>query len=448
MSGSICPLEWRYGSTEMRKVFSRRNIVDKYIAVEAAILKGLEEAGLAPSGCWSKVESLKGVLDPAEVDRLESRIGHDIAALAEIISSRIGEPCGRFVHLGATSYDIVDTAWALILSEALELTRARLIEVIKLLVSLVEKYRDTIVVGRTHARHALPITFGFKMANYAYELTRSLPRLRELDERVVRSKISGAVGTMAGWLKQGLIVENTASSHLGLEPHLITTQVAPRDGFAEVIADLAILASQLERLSLEVRELMRDEISEVYIDTGEVGSSAMPHKRNPSVPERVCGLSRVIRGLLVSSMENIALMHERDLTNSSSERVIMPHVFLIIDQMLLDTISILRGLRVDEVSASRNLELTQGRIMSECIMVKLVLRKGYSRIQAHELLRKLSRTSIWENKHLREILVENGLYDDEIGECFDYSKYLGNYSELIDRVLKYVREQIEAGVRN
>ncbi|ACL10856.1 adenylosuccinate lyase [Desulfurococcus amylolyticus] len=445
MSGSICPLEWRYGSTEMRRVFSRRNIVDTYIAVEAAILKGLEEAGLAPSGCWSKVESLKGTLDPAEVDRLESRIGHDIAAIAEIISNRIDEPCSRFVHLGATSYDIVDTTWALILGEALKLTRARLIEVIKLLASLVEKYRDTIVVGRTHARHALPITFGFKMANYAYELTRSLQRLRELNERVVRSKISGAVGTMAGWLKQGLIVENTASSHLGLKPHLITTQVAPRDGFAEVIADLAILASQLERLSLEVRELMRDEISEVYIDTGEVGSSAMPHKRNPSVPERVCGLSRVIRGLLVSSMENIALMHERDLTNSSSERVIIPHVFLIIDQMLLDTISILRGLRVDEVSTSRNLELTQGRIMSECIMVKLVLRKGYSRIQAHELLRKLSRESIRENKHLREILMENGLYDDEIGECFDYSKYLGNYSELIDRVLKYVREQIEVG---
>jgi len=442
----VCTFEWRYGSNEMREVFSREHIIGKMVEVEAAIMKGLEAAGLAPEGCWEKTLSTAKYVEPEEVDALERRLGHDVVALVTVVSSKLGEPCGKYVHLGATSYDVVDTAWALVLREALAIVKKKLKTLIELMIELSRKYQDVLMVGRTHGKHALPITFGFKLANYVYELSRSYERIEEVEGRVVQGKIAGAVGTMAGWFGRGLTVEEVALNHLGLKPHAISTQVAPRDGFAELISALAILGSQLDRFALEVRELMRDEIAEVFISSGEVGSSAMPHKRNPSIAERVCGLARVLRGLLITALENIPLMHERDLTNSSAERVLIPHAFLVIDQMLEDAVAIASRLEVDEASMRRNLELTKGNIMSECLTSKLVILGGIPRVEAHEILRKLSRESFEKGLSLKEVFIKSDvgktLPAEEIDECFDYLKYLGNYRELIERAVSYAKKAL------
>jgi len=442
-STSICPFDYRYGSEEMRNLLKREGILRKFIEVEAALMKALEETGFAPRGCYEVLSKCAYSIMPEEVDELEAKLGHDVASLATLIAERCGE-CSKYVHLGATSYDIVDTAWALIIRDAVKLIKRRLRIVVDALMELSMKYRDTLMVGRTHGQHALPITLGFKLANYVYELSRSYERFCELEKRVVRGKVSGAVGTMAAWGQKGPKVEEVALSTLGLRPHAITTQVAPRDGYAELVAAIAILASQLDRLALEVRELSRNEIGEIYIATGRVGSSTMPHKRNPTIAERVSGLARVCRALVVTALENIPLMHERDLTNSSSERFLIPHALLTIDQMLIDTQRMLSTLGVDEAAMRRNLEMSKGTIMAECLMIKLVLKAGVPRHKAHSMLSDLARQALAEGRKFRDVVagseVGKLLSSEDIEECFNYSRYLGSYDFLINRSLTYAKE--------
>ncbi len=441
----VCPLDWRYGSEEMRRLFTVEELVRKYIEVEVAMMAGLEEAGLAPRGCAEALLECSRGLSASEVYAREAVLGHDIASLAYILGEKCGE-CGRYAHLGATSYDVVDTAWALVLREALGIVRRKLAEVINELSRLAVEHRDTLMIGRTHGQHALPITLGFKLANYVYELSRSYERLRETERRLIRSKISGAVGTMAGWLGRGLLVERAASERLKLEPHAITTQVAPRDGFAELVADLAILASQLDRFALEVRELSRTEIGELYESGARVGSSAMPHKRNPVTAERISGLARIARSLCVAALENVPLMHERDLTNSSSERILVPHALLVADQMLEDALKLLRVLAIDREAMLRNLALTRGAIMTEALVVRLV-EKGVPRHLAHKALVEVSRTVesgvALEEAVLRHELLSKYLSPEEVREALDPSKYLGNCRELIDRAVEYSRRALE-----
>ncbi len=440
----ICALEYRYGSEEMRCIVSRENFVRKLIEVEIALLGALADAGLAPRHCEEIVKRCASNIDPKDVDRLEQSIGHDIAALAILMAERCGE-CGKYVHLGATSYDIVDTAWSLVLREALSLIKRRLASIIEKLATLADRHRHTLMVGRTHGQHALPITLGFKFANYVYELSRSLERLIECEKRVIRAKISGAVGTMAAWGSKGFVVEQGVCRRLGLDPHIISTQVAPRDGFAELASVLAILASQLDRFAIEVRELSRPEIDELVEGVERVGSSTMPHKRNPVISERISSLAKVMRSLVIATLENVPLWHERDLSNSAAERIVIPHMLLVMDQMLLDFEKLLNVLKAKPENMVKNLEVTRGLIASECLMIKLVER-GYPRHEAHALLMKLSKRVYEEGKHFREVVSEalrNVLSDEDVDACFDYSRYLGMANELIDRAIDYARKILE-----
>jgi len=436
-----CVFDWRYGSNEMRNLFGLESIVKRYIDVEVAIMKGLEEAGLAPKGCAEKIRVCAETIKPEEIYERETVLGHDIASLAYILGEKCGE-CGRFVHLGATSYDIVDTAWALIIRDALAIIKTRLWRVVEKLIEFSKKYENVVMAGRTHGQHAVPITLGFKFANYVYEFSRSLERICECEKRVVRSKISGAVGTMAAWMGKGLIVESTASKELGLEPHTISTQVAPRDGFAELVSNLAILASQLDRFALEVRELSRTEIGEVYEAVKRVGSSTMPQKRNPVTAERISGLAKIARSLTIAALENIPLMHERDLTNSSSERVLIPHIFMVLDQMLVDMEKLLNTIHIDEEAMRKNLLLTKGAIMAEALMVKLV-EKGMARHEAHKLLSELASRVGEEDFYtilVKDSRVLSYLTTEEIRELMKYENYLGNYRELIHRSISYAQK--------
>lgn len=438
----ICPFTYRYGSVEMKKTLERSNILRKFIEVEAALMKALETIGIAPKECYKKVLGTVSEIRPEDVDELEKVIGHDIASLAILIAKHCNE-CGKYVHLGATSYDIVDTAWALIVRDALGIIKSRLRKIIEKTIELTIKHQDTVIVGRTHGQHALPITFGFKLANYIYELSRSYERLCELEKRVLRCKMSGAVGTMAAWGDKGLHVESMVSQVLQLEPHVIATQVAPRDGFAELISALAILASQMDRLALEVRELSRPEIAELDIACTKVGSSTMPHKRNPIVAERISGLARIARALVTIALENIPLMHERDLTNSSSERFLIPHALLVIDQILIDTYNMLNALKINEEAMKKNLELNKGVIASECLMVKLVLKANIPRHEAHTLLVNLSNKALNEKRSFKEVIFESNIASlltrKDIEECFNLNSYLGSYKQLIYRAINYAR---------
>ncbi len=441
----VCVFEWRYGSREMRELFTAESIVKRYIRVEVALVKGLEEVGVAPTGCSERVAECAERVSARSVYELERAVGHDIASLVLLLEEACGE-CGKYVHFGATSYDIVDTAWALIVRDALGILKEKLRRVIKLLAEYAEKYADLVVVGRTHGQHATPVTLGFKFANYAYELARSYERLVEAEKRVVRLKLTGSVGTMASWGERGLVIERAVSRELCLEPHLITTQVAPRDGFAEIASTLAILASQLDRLALEVRELSRTEIGELYEAVERVGSSAMPHKRNPVIAERISGLARVVRGLVVTALENIPLMHERDLTNSSSERVLVPHLFLTLDQMLEDTVRLLEVIRVDSEAAERNLKLTRGAIYSELLVTRLV-EKGWPRSKAYYKVMEATR-SIKPGETLLEAVLRDpelsaAFTRDELVEIMNPKWATRVVRTLTERAVNYVKRVLE-----
>ncbi|MEM1829012.1 MAG: adenylosuccinate lyase [Desulfurococcaceae archaeon] len=443
----VCVFEWRYGSPEMRQIFTLPNMVNIYIKVERALMKGLVEAGIAPPHCVEEFDRCSANIGPWEIYEKEKTLGHDIAAMTYILGDRCGE-CGKYVHLGATSYDVVDTAWALLIKDALGIVKRKLGAIIERLMNMSNTYIDAVEPGRTHGQHAVPITFGFKFANYVYELTRSYERLVEIEKRIVRAKMSGAVGSMAAWGDKGLLIERAVSHELGIEPHIISTQIAPRDGFAELIAVLAILASQLDRFALEIRELSRPEINELYESSPRIGSSTMPHKRNPVISERISGLAKVMRGLVVTALENIPLMHERDLTNSSSERILIPHAFLTIDQMLNDMARLLDILYVNTEAGRRNIEITKGLIYSELLMVKLV-EKGWPRHKAHSKIMDISR-SIGEGETLvdavmRDPELSNYFSRDELIKLLRPENYLGCIKDLVKRTLEYAKNVLRQG---
>ncbi|MET1101543.1 MAG: adenylosuccinate lyase [Pyrodictiaceae archaeon] len=448
VSDRVCALEWRYGSSEMRRLFTQENIVKTMARVEEAILEGLVEAGIAPRRALEELRRAKPP-SPEEVYEEEKRIGHDVASLVFLLGRRAGGEASRWIHYGATSNDVVDTAWALILREALSILKSKLSRIISILSDYAEKHSSTIMVGRTHGQHALPITLGFKLANYVYELSRSYERICCLEKRLLRAKIAGAVGTMAAWGDKGLIVRDVASRSLGLEPHVITTQVAPRDGFAELVSALAIMASQLERLALEVRELARPEIGEVWEDRGgRIGSSAMPQKANPVTAERIAGLSRLLRGLVSSAIENIVLWHERDLSNSSYERIMIPHAILVADQVLEDAISLLSRLRLDEERMRRNLELTRGAVMAEALL-GLLVKAGMSREEAYRLVKELtSRMAKTGRSLLEEALsdprITRLVSRKELEEGLDPSNYLGQAERLVSDAVEYSRRVLSS----
>ncbi|MEM1526815.1 MAG: adenylosuccinate lyase [Ignisphaera sp.] len=441
MLDKICVLDWRYGSEEMKSLFKAESIVKRYVAVEKALIYGLAKAGIAPNECVNVVEVCSENVSAEEVYAKEKELGHDIASLAYLLGEKCGE-CGKYIHLGATSYDVVDTVWALIINEALSIVMKKLKKIIEVLSDMAVKHRKTLMVGRTHGQHALPITFGFKLANYVYEFARSYERLCECRKRIVKGKISGAVGTMAAWGSRGLFVEKYAMEYLDLEPHAISTQVAPRDGFAELVANLAILGSQLDRFALEVRELSRPEIGEVYESAKRVGSSTMPHKRNPVIAERISGLAKILRSMVMVALENIPLMHERDLTNSSSERILIPHVFLVADQMLIDMEKLLSVLYVDEEAMKRNLGLGKGAIMAEAVMVKLV-EKGIPRHLAHKKLQEIAIAVGGDEDFLEKLLKDEEISKlfthEELKNIIDYDNYVGQSENLIERSIAYAK---------
>jgi adenylosuccinate lyase len=434
----ILPIDTgRYGTPEMRRVFEEETRVQKMLDVEAALALAHSQVGNIPRKDAEKIAATASLqhVKLTRIKAIEKEIKHDIAALVRVLAEACG-PSGAYVHLGATSYDIVDTANALQLKDAMDIIEKKLSCFKSILQEKTSQYKSTVMVGRTHGQHALPITLGFKFAVWTCEISRHLQRLSDCRERVLVGKISGAVGTQAGLGEHAMRIQELVMKRLGVRAAEISTQIVQRDRYAELVCLLALIASSLDNFATEIRELQRPEIGELFESfeaEKQVGSSTMPHKRNPETCERVCGLARIVRSLVIPALENVTTWHERDLTQSSAERFIFPEACILVDYMLHLMSNIVANLRVDEQRMLRNMALTQGRTMSEAVMMALT-RKGVNRQEAHELLRKLTIKSELEKRHFKEILLEDKfvcskLSEQEIDAALNPKNYLGTAVE-------------------
>jgi adenylosuccinate lyase len=428
----------------MLKIFEEETRIQKLLDVEAALALAHAEVGNIPWRDAEKIASMASTkyVKVERVKAIEKEIKHDIASLVRALSEVSGTS-GAYVHLGATSYDIVDTANALQLKGAIDLIEKKLEELKVVLQKQAGRHRETVMIGRTHGQHALPITLGFKFAVWGYEVNRHIERLNECKKRVLVGKISGAVGTQAGLGEHAEQIQNLVTKRLGLRPAEISTQIAQRDRYAELACIYAMIASTLENFATEIRELQRPEIGELFEAfeaSKQVGSSTMPHKQNPETCERVCGLARIVRSLSAPALEDMVTWEERDLTQSSAERFIFPESNILLDYMLSLMCNIIANLRVDKERMLQNLGLTQGRAMSEAVMMALT-KKGVDRQEAHELLRKLAIQSALEKKNFKQVLLEDKFVSGklsvkEINQALNPKNYLGTAVKQAEKFAK------------
>ncbi len=392
----------------MKSIWDEENKIRLMIRVELALLKSLAKHGFVSS---KEVEELEKKCETVKVDRIkeiEAEIKHDIMALVKAMSEVAEGDAGKWIHFGATSNDIIDTATALQLRDSLTLIKEKLVELLRELVKKAKEHIDTICLGRTHGQAAIPTTYGFRFAVWASEIMRHLERLSEVEKRVVVGQITGAVGTQAAYGDMGESIEAEAMQYLEIKSVDIATQIIPRDLYGEYVMFLAGIATTLEKFATTIRVLQRTEVGELEEEFGEkqVGSSTMPHKRNPITAEQICGIARVVRGFIGPALESTILWEERDLSNSSAERIILPEVSVLVDHILTQTIRVIQKLTVNEKRVRENMERLKGLNMAESVMIALT-KKGASRQEAHEIVRKASMRAYGEDKGLIEVLLED-----------------------------------------
>jgi len=449
----ISPIDTgRYGSREMRKIFDEEFRLQVVLDVEAAVAYAHSKVGNMPKVAADEI-SRKANTKYVKIQRCEEidkSIGHDLMARVIALTEVCEKEGKRWVHFGLTSADVEDTATGLQFKKALEIIEQDLIDLSKILLGLIKKYRRSVMVGRTHGQHMGVTTLGFKFAVWSREIARHIERLNEIKERVLVGKIMGAIGTGAGLGEKAIEIQKIALEKLDLKPADMVTQVIQRDIHAELISFLSLVACSLDKIALEVRNLQRTEIMELmepFEAKKQVGSSAMPAKRNPVKSERICSLAKLMRSLVIPAYENIPLWHERDLTNSANERFLFSSGFIILDEMLKRTKDVLKGLVVNEENMKKNLELTGGLILSERVVNKLV-EKGMNRQESHELVRKCSMQALSQNSAFKNALKDNReisstITDEEIDDCLDYNKYLGVTQELIDNTIGTTEKEIK-----
>ena len=374
----------RYTPPAIRAVWSDQHKFELWLRIEVLVCEAWASLGRIPESALPQIR--KGTFDPTKIAEVESRVGHDVIAFLTVLNESIGQPAARYVHLGMTSQDLNDTAMAVQMLESARIIQRDLEAVREAAADLAIKHRRTLMAGRTHGIVAEPITFGFKVAGWVAELDRSIARLEKAAEEAAVGRVSGAVGTHATIDPR---VEEHVCSELGLKIDPVSTQVVARDRHSTFMAALAIAAGTLERIATEIRLLQRSEVGEAFEPFGkeQKGSSAMPHKRNPVLTERVCGLARVVRGHLVTALENSALWHERDISHSSAERIIFPDACATVDYCALEMDRVLRGLDVRPERMLANLQFAGGVVFSQRVLLALV-ESGMSREDAYLIVQK------------------------------------------------------------
>jgi len=416
----------RYTTPELCALWSPQNKTQRWLDVEIAVCEGLEHFGQIPVGTTAAIRA-GARFDLARMAELEKETQHDVMAFVKNVAENLGEE-GRYVHYGVTSYDIVDTALSLLLRDATDIIIRRAEALIEVIRSRAREHKNTIMIGRTHGIHAEPITFGFKLATWLDEMNHNVERLQQARAAVSVGKISGAVGTHANI---GPDVERYVCTQLGLGVAPISTQIIARDRHTQLMAALAITAASLERFATEIRNMARTEIREVqeHFAQGQKGSSAMPHKRNPWNSETVTGLARVVRGNLIPMLESMATWHERDLTNSSVERVVLPDTTTMVDWMLAKFANILERLIVYPENMRRNLEQMGGLVFSEQIMLALIA-TGLSREEAYGVAQR-NAARAWAGEDFRTAVscdptVKERLTEQDLAHAFDLEHHLKN----------------------
>jgi adenylosuccinate lyase len=413
----------------MAGVWSDESKLARWLDVELAALDAWAELGAVPRDAVAEIQARAMPPSPERVAEVERETQHDVAAFVDVVAAELG-PEGRWLHHGLTSSDVVDTALALQVRDAGELILAGLARALDAVVARALRHKDDVCIGRTHGVHAEPTTFGLKLAAWAFELERGRQRVSNALETMRVGKLSGAVGTYAATDPE---LERLACERLGLEPEPVSTQIVQRDRHAELLAALAVAAASLERFALEIRHLARTEVGEVAepFGQGQKGSSAMPHKRNPVVAERVCGLARVVRANALVGLENVALWHERDISHSSAERVVIPDSFLALDYMLDRFTWLVDGLEVRPERMLRNLEAGHGLFFSQRLLLALV-ESGLPRNEAYRLVQRHALRAHEEEQDFRELVRA----DEEIAGRVDLDAIfdLGWYTRHVDAV--------------
>ncbi len=437
---AVSPIESRY-KTEMNALFDEKARIDSWMEVEVALARAHAKLGDMPPAAADEIAAGAKKVSLSRVNEIEAEIHHDLMALVKALAEQCPK-YGGFVHLGATSYDIEDTATGLTMKRAIQWLRQRLLATKEILRKRARETKALVCIGRTHGQHAVPTTYGMKFAIWYTEVKRDLVRLQQSEEMISVGKMAGATGTMATFGGKGRKLQQLVMDELGLKSAEVSNQVVQRDRHAQVVFTLALVASTLEKMAKEIRNLQRNEIGEVAEPFGkkQVGSSTMPQKRNPHKSERVCSLARLVRANVAVAMENIALEHERDLTNSANERFIFPDSFIITDYMASEMNKILEGLAFYPESIERNLALTRGAVLSERVMIELT-KRGMGRQAAHELMRAANMEAFEGKKNLPDVLaarkeVAKLFKKGELEKLFDPKTYIGESVEIVEAAIK------------
>jgi len=446
---AILPIDGgRYGTKEMVAIFEEQKKIDYQLEIEGAAAVSQSEIRIIPKTVGKNIQNTakSGKITAKRIKQLEAKSDHDTAALVEALSEKCKAEAKPWVHYGLTSGDLVDTSNSMQMRDALVIIQPKVAKLGLLLAKRSMKYKNIPAVGRTHGQHASIISFGLKFANWASEMSKHLERIDELKKRVLICKTLGVVGTGSLMGAKAIIVQAKVAKKLGLYPAEVATQVVPRERYAEYVFQLALLGATLEKIAIEIRNLQRTEIGEVseHFKKGQMGSSAVPMKRNPIKSERISSLSRLLRSHIGISFENIPLWHERDLSNSANERFIIPMCSILLDEMLETMIRIIENLKVNEKSVRKNLEITKGQIFAEFVLEALI-KKGIPRFSAYRDVQRVAFAANHKDSHFIDAIrqdkkISSKLTEKEIKSIFLPENRLGASVSIINNVNRTVQK--------
>ncbi|WP_292380252.1 adenylosuccinate lyase [Methanosarcina sp. UBA289] len=443
---AIHPIDYRYGTAEMKRVWSQENRLAKLLQTEAALARAEADMGLIPADAAEIISESISSVKAERVDEIEAEIHHDMMAVVTAISEQCRDDAGKWVHFGATSNDILDTATALQIKDAIDILEDKLKNLLEVLLDKADAHKLTVCCGRTHGQIGVPTTYGLRFAIWASEISRHLDRLYQLTPRATVGQMTGAVGTQAAFGKSGILIQKLTMQHLGIGAVDVSNQIIQRDRHAEFVMWMANTVTTLDKIGIEVRTLQRSEIAEIEESFGkkQVGSSTMPHKRNPIKSEQICGLARIVRAMVEPELLNNTLWDERDLTNSSSERVIFPEACVLTDHILKLGINVIENLKFYPENIRRNLELLRGLNMGEAIMIELA-KRGVGRQEAHELVRTAAMKAHDTGQHFKTVLLETPeiaryLTAIDIENLVNPDRYIGTAVEQVEVLVAKLRE--------
>ena len=444
---AIHPIEYRYGTDEMKYVWSEANRLNKLMETEAALAMAEADIGLIPKEAAENIAKSIESVQLERVKAIEDEINHDMMAVVIGITEQCTEEAGKWVHFGATSNDILDTSTGLQIKDAIEILETKMDQLLAVLVKQASDNKNLVCAGRTHGQIGVPTTYGLRFAIWASEVARHIERLEQLKPRATVGQMTGAVGTQAAFGKDGIEIQKRTMEYLKIGAVDVSNQIIQRDRHAEFVMWMANTVTTLDKIAVAFRSLQRSELAEVEESFGkkQVGSSTMPHKRNPIKSEQICGLSRIVRAMIEPELQNNTLWDERDLTNSSCERIVFPEACVLTDHIIKLAIGVIENLRFYPENIRRNLDLLRGLNMGEAVMMELAMR-GVGRQEAHEIVRSSAMIAHEGGKHFKDVLLANKevaeyLSEDDIVNLVDPDKYIGTAVEQVEAVVAKLQKK-------